>query len=193
MAPLSFTPANDLLAANDLRDYSLLVSVPPPPEERVSAGGLPAGRAYFRFAIPSYFFDSVVVVRAQLVLAQRPVRGFADSALVTVLPVALSTGATVTDLRRAADMVYPPFSFGVASLTFAPRDSGERRIDMVQLFRAWSASAKLKTRPTTSLVLRTASEGLAAGRLAFFGLDAPPSVRPRLVLSYVARSRFGIP
>jgi hypothetical protein len=193
MGPISVTPANDIFLANDLRDYSLLVTAPPPASGRIVAGGLPATRAFLRLAIPSYYLDSVVIVRAQLSLVQRPLRGFADSDLATVYPVVVSTGPAVTDIRRASQLVYPAFSFGVSALALAPKDSGERLIDMVQLLRVWAAATAVKNRPQTAIVLRGANEGRAPGRLAFFGLDAPPELRPRLRLSYVARSRFGVP
>src|SRR6185503_11877333 len=45
-APLSNTPSGELLLANDLRDYSVVVKGMPPPTERIVAGGLPAYRAF---------------------------------------------------------------------------------------------------------------------------------------------------
>jgi hypothetical protein len=192
-APLSNTPAGELLLANDLRDYSVVAKGMPPPTERIVAGGLPAYRSYLRFNIPRVFLDSVVIVRAQLVLVQRPLRGLDEDSLAVVLPVPVSTTGLVTDIRRVAQLVYPAFSFGLTGLVFAPSDSGERRLEIVGLLRQWSVTAKLENAPQTAIVLRGSDEGQATGRLAFFGLDAAPELRPRLRLSYVARSRFGIP
>ncbi len=193
MGPLSNTPTNDLLVANDLRDYSLLVKSPALPDAKVFAGGLPAYRTYIQFAIPPRYLDSVVVVRAQLSIWQRPIHGLAEADLATIYPVVVSSTGAVTDFRRAALLAYPAVSFGVAPMVYAPRDSGERIIDLVQLFRQWSADAAVTNRPQTALVLRGANEGRAPGRLAFYGLDAPPALRPRLKLSFLARARFGIP
>jgi hypothetical protein len=191
MGPLSNTPVGDPLAANDLRDFSLVVKGAPRPAERVSAGGLPAYRAYLKLAIPKFYLDSVVIVRAQLVLTPKPILG--DTDLVTVYPVIPSTSATVTDLSRAAQLVYPAFSFAVQAIARTPKDTAQVKIDMVQLFRQWAASSLAKNPPQTAIVLRGANEGRASGRLAFYGLDGPAEFRPRLRLSYVARSRFGIP
>lgn len=193
MGPLSNTPVGDPLLANDLRDYSLLVTAPPRPDARLIAGGLPAYRTYLGLTIPSYFFDSVVVVRAQLSLVQRPVASIDEAEIATVYPVVVSSSQAVTDLRRVASLVYAPFSFGVLPIARAPRDSGERLIDMVELFRQWATNSKARYPVQTAVVLRGANEGRAPGRLAFYGLDAPPELRPRLRISYVARSRFGIP
>ena len=190
---LSTTPATDLLVANDLRDYSIVVTGEPPPTERLSVGGLPAYRSYLRFNIPAFYLDSVVIVRAQLLLTQRPLSMIDEDTLATIYPVVASANATVTDLQRASQLVYPPFSFAINPLVRAPSDSGERRIDMVQLFRQWAIDFKATNRPVTAIVLRGGNEGRATGRVAFFGLDAPASVRPKLRIAYVARSRFGIP
>jgi hypothetical protein len=193
VTPISNTPANELLLANDLRDYSLVVKGSPPPTERLAAGGLPAFRAFIRLNIPKRFLDSVVIVRAQLVVVQRPVHGINENDTTVVMPVVVSTTPAVTDVRRAAQLVYPILSFGLSGMVAAPSDSGERRIEMVEVLRQWALTTKLSNAPITAIVLRSANEGLAYGRLAFFGLDAPPALRPKLRLSYVARSRFGIP
>jgi hypothetical protein len=193
MGPLSMTPTTDILLANDLRDFSLVVTAPPEPSARLFAGGLPAYRSYIRFDIPKFFLDSVVIVRAQLSIVQRPISAIDDQELATVYPVPVSTTTAVTDLKRAAQLVYPAFSFGIQPLAFAPADSGERLIDMVLLLRQWGLNSASEHPLQTAIVLRGANEGRAPGRLAFYGLDAPPGLRPRLRLSYVARSRFGIP
>jgi hypothetical protein len=191
--PLSNTPAGELLLANDLRDYALVVKGMPAPTERIAAGGLPAYRSYLRFNIPKKFLDSVVVVRAQLVLVQRPIRGIDDDSIAVIFPAPVSTTSAVTDVRRISQLVYPAFSFGLTGLVFAPKDSGERRLEVVGLIRQWGLTSQLENAPQTAIVLRGSDEGRSTGRLAFFGLDAAPELRPRLRLSYVARSRFGIP
>lgn len=190
---LSKTPASDLVVANDLRDFSLVVLGTPAPTERLSAGGLPAHRSYLRFAVPAFYLDSVVIVRAQLQLVQRPVSMLDEDVLATVYPVVASAKSTVTDVQRAAQLVYPPFSFSINPLVVAPSDSGARQIDLVQLFRQWALDFRTKNPPVTALVLRGGNEGRAPGRVAFFGLDAPVDLRPRIRLTYVARTRFGIP
>ncbi len=192
-APLSNTPVGDLLVANDLRDYSIVVKGMAPPTQRIVAGGLPAYRSYLRFNIPKKFLDSVVIVRAQLVLVQRPILGLDDDSLAVIFPAPVSTTSAITDIRRISQLIYPAFSFGLAGLVRAPSDSGERSLEIVGLIRQWSLTSKLVNAPETAIVLRGSDEGQSTGRLAFFGLDAAPELRPRLRLSYVARSRFGIP
>jgi hypothetical protein len=189
---LSLTPRDDLLVANDFRDFSVVLRGTPPPTERLAAGGLPAYRTYLRLAVPSFFLDSVVIVRAQLQLVQRPTESF-DGEDATIFPVVGSAGETVTDIRRAAQLVHPLFSYSVLPLTAAPGDSGVRSIDLVQVFRQWSFESASKNKPVTAIILRSGLEGRGTGRLAFFGLDAAPNLRPRLRLTYVARTRFGLP
>jgi len=194
VAPNSKTPTDNTFAAFDLNDYSVPVKSPPLPAVRLAAGGLPAYRGYLRFVIPSFYLDSVTLVRAQLSIVQRPNRGFGDSELATVYPVITSAGEAVTDIRRAAQFVYPPFTLGLRDLVFAPRDSGERRIELVDLFRQWAAGTNMpQLRSQTAIVLRGANEGRATGRLTFYGLDAPAHLRPKLRLSYIPRTRFGLP
>lgn len=193
LTPLSLNPRDDLVSATDLQDFSLVVKAPPAPAERVSAGGLPAYRGYLRFAIPAFYLDSVSIVRAQLELVQRPIHGLAEADLATVYPVVVSAESTVTDLNRAAQLVYAPLSFSIQPLIYAPRDSGDRRVDIVQLVRQWAAQATVTNPIQTAIVLRGANEGRAPGRLAFFGLDAPDALRPKLRISFIARTRFGTP
>jgi hypothetical protein len=189
----SRTPAGDPFGASDRRDFSLPVIVPPAPTERLSAGGLPAQRSFLRLNIPPYYRDSVVLVRAQLRLVQRPVSGVADGDSALVYLVAASSSSSVTDLARVAQLAYPPLSFGIAPVYAAPRDSGERRIDIIMLLRQWTLDVALPDPPQTAILLRRGDEGRAVGRLAFYGLDAPADLRPRLHLSFVRRSRFGLP
>lgn len=192
--PNSFSPSDNLPIATDLTDFSLIAKAAPKPAVSLIAGGLPAYRSYFRFAIPAFYLDSVVVVRAQLVVVQRPLAGVvADTDLATIYPVVVSATGAVTDLTRASEMVYAAQSFAIKPLVYAPRDSGERRIDMVQALRDWGSNSTTPAPRQTAIVLRGANEGRAPGRLLFYGLDAPAALRPKLVLSYVARTRFGTP
>lgn len=189
----SRTPTDNPLKASDLRDFPLPVVVPPVPEADLTAGGFPATRGFMRVNLPAFYRDSVILVRAQLVLVQRPVRGLADTARTSIFPVAASSSSAVTDLERIAQLAHPPLAFGIGPIFAAPRDSGERRVDIVLLTRQWALDATLPDPPQTIVLLRRADEGRGVGRLAFFGSDAPAELRPRLALAFVRRSRFGLP
>jgi hypothetical protein len=44
-----------------------------------------------------------------------------------------------------------------------------------------------------ALVLRADAEGLQASAVRFYSVEAPAGLRPRLRLSYVPRTNFGLP
>ena len=46
---------------------------------------------------------------------------------------------------------------------------------------------------TRALVLRSAFEGAEIGEIRFFSREAPAALRPRLRLSYIPRTEFGLP
>ena len=63
--------------------------------------------------------------------------------------------------------------------------------EIVHVVRAWRTVGT--TRTPRALVLRAAEEGLLAGEVNFFSIEAPADVRPRLRLTYVPRRGFGLP
>ena len=74
---------------------------------------------------------------------------------------------------------------------FAPRDSGTRSIELVNLLRAWRAVGTTNT--TRSIILRSPQEGHTPGELNFVSTEGPVALRPRLRITYVPRRGFGIP
>lgn len=194
IAPVSLTPSGDPVLAADLTDYSLFVrGTPTADSTRAIVGGIPSRRAYFRLVIPRFYLDSVVLVRAQLSLTQKPGGTVDRDQLLAVAPVAVSASGRITDLRRSASLVFPTLQFGIAALVAAPADSAERRIDLIQLVREWARVAPGATGPQNAIVIQSLNEGTAAGYLEFYGPDAPPALRPKLRLSYIPRARFGRP
>ncbi len=194
VGPLSRTPATDLVLANDLTDYSLVIRGTDAVDgSRLVAGGLPARRAYLRLVIPEFYLDSVVLVRAQLSLTQRPTGRINRTQALAVAPVAVNASARIVDITRVASLVYPALQFGIGAIVGAPADSAERRIDLIQLVRQWATVRDRANGPQTSIVLQSMSEGFAAGAMEFYGPDAPEALRPKLRLSYIPRARFGRP
>jgi hypothetical protein len=194
VAPISRTPTGDAALAADLADYTIFVrGTEAVDDARLAAGGLPSRRGYLRLVIPSFYLDSVVLVRAQLTLTQRPSGSIDRTVPIAVVPVAVSAGSTVVDIRRAASLVYPALQFGINAIVAAPADSGERRIDLIQLVRQWASVPNRANGPQTSIVLQSLSEGTGPGLLEFYGPDAPEALRPKLRLSFIPRARFGRP
>lgn len=185
----SSTPATDRAVAAEVADFQLIAAGPPPPPPNVlRVGGAPANRVYLRFNVPSAILDSSDVVRASLLLTQRPNPG-SPSASDTdyVTPFEIVSGAAVTDIRRA--LVF--LGFSMDSISLAPGDSAVRSFEVIDVVRRWRGTSP--TRTPRSLALRANREGRSAWQADFFGRGAPPAVRPQLRLTYIPQSRAGLP
>lgn len=188
--PDSRTPSDPFIAA-DLADY-LVVATPPPaaPADVIRVGGLPGRRVYLKFNIPSRIVDSSNVVRATLLLTQRP-NSYSPAARdsVTITPLAVTAGPSVTDLTRALVFLYAPP--GTDSLRVAPTGSGVRELEIIRIVKLWSATAADKT--PRALALRALSEGSSGGQLDFYSMEAAAALRPRLRITYLPRLQGGLP
>jgi hypothetical protein len=154
-------------------------------------GGVPSRRAFLRFDIPSRIIDSSTVLRATLLLTQRPNRTIDVKDSVLVVPHLVVAGDEVTDVTRAAVLLSP---FALDSLVIAPGDSGLREIEIVAALRTWAASGTGTLKPQRAVVLRSSREAFSPFEALFFSRDATDaSVRPRLRVSYALRTSFGIP
>ncbi len=194
IGPVSRSPATDATLAAELADHTIFVrGTETSDPARLIVGGIPARRTYLRLVVPSYYLDSVVLVRAQLSLFQRSAGTVDRTEPLAIAPVAVSASNRIVDITRAASLVFPALQFGIGAIVAAPADSGERRIDLIQLVRRWTSVTDRENGPQTALVLQSLNEATAAGYLEFYGLDAPPALRPKLRLSYIPRSRFGRP
>ena len=190
LTPFSKTPAEAFLAA-DYADYLVVATPPPdPPSDVTRIGGLPGRRAYMRFNIPSRILDSSNVVRATLLLTQRP-NGFSpepdDS--VAIEPFAVTAGAGITDLSRA--LLFLIATPGADSARLVAADSGVRTFELIRLVKLWAATTAAKT--PRALSLRSTVEGVSGRQIDFYSLEAPPEVRPRLRITYLPRTTGGLP
>lgn len=192
VAPRSTTPAESPAAAAQLADYLVVArGSPPVPSTELAVGGLPNRRSYLRFDIPASIIDSSTVIRATLVLTQQPTTGVAADDTIGVYPYIVTAGSAVTDLSRVALLITPGSLFGLDSLAVVPSDTGEVSLDIVGLVRAWRLqSAEDMPR---ALVLRTSLEATQPTEVRFFSSDAAASLRPRLRLTYIPRTDFGLP
>jgi hypothetical protein len=189
---LSNTPADQLFLAQPLVDYSIIVRGALPEDPLLlSVGGAPPRRSYLQFNIPSHIVDSTTIVRAALELTQVPNRhvDLHDSSF--VYPLAILASPTITDIRTALTFTGPTGQFGLDSLLLAPGDSGVRSFQIVGLVRSWRGLA-------TSLVprlmgLKSGLEGEKPGQFDFFSTRAPAGLRPRLRITYVPQTNFGLP
>jgi hypothetical protein len=193
VGPLSHSPRDKPFLAGALSDYVITVKgSQPTPSTLISAGGVPPRRTYMRFEIPASIVDSSTIVRATLQLHQRPTPGGVNrSDTVVVYPVALVAAPTVTNIFTALQFLAPPLSFGLGSAALVPRDSGVKAIEVVALIRSWrGVAASLNPRV---IALRTATEWLTPGEITFFSSRAAPGLRPRLRITYVPPTAYGLP
>ncbi len=162
----------------------------PVPPGTVSVGAWPSRRAYFRFAIPRAIVESSTVVRAELLLTQRPSFSVDRGDSISVQPfIGVSTSA-VSDLYLATALSANGLLAGVDAARFVPQDSGQRTFNIVNLVRGWSA---LNANVTRFVALRIDDEGTLGAEIRFHDLTAPAAQRPRLRITYLPRTEFAIP
>ena len=192
--PKSATPPGDAFRQAAFRVFPVVVKglLAAPPTGRFVVGGLAGARAYLRFDIPATVLDSVSVIRASLLITQvraRSTGATSDSVSIYTQPVLAAP--TVTDIFTAATFLGPQGLYGVDSVRFTPRDSGQRSIELVNLLRLWRSAGTTNT--TRAIVLRSPQEGNTAGELNFVSTEGQAELRPRLRITYVPRRGFGIP
>jgi hypothetical protein len=188
--PYSSVP-RPVVVAQDFRDYLLVVKGSPSVSgPLLAAGGIPGRRVYLRFNIPSHILDSSTVLRATLILTQRPSPGVDGTQLLTLYPQLVTAGTDIQDVGHAS-LLLAPAGIGFDSLQVAPADSGVVNVEIVNAVRTWG----LKSAATAqhALVLRSPDEGVEPRQLLFFSSEAAAALRPRLRISYSPRANFGIP
>ena len=192
VTPISTTPANQLFLSGPLSDYSIIVkgAVPVNPL-LLSVGGPPSRRTFLRFNIPSHIIDSTTIVRASLLLTQAPNRlvDFKDS--VKVFPVAVLSSPTVTDISSLLQFLGNAGEFGLDSLSIVPGDSAVRSFEVVGLTRLWKQQTS--TVAQRAVALLSGFEGQRPAQIDFYSTRAPVGLRPRLRITYVPATSFGLP
>ena len=183
----STTPAERTLAAAYVGQSVIARAPGAAPGGDLVVGGLPARRTLLRFQVPARFVDSVSLVRATLQLAQRPAAGADPLDSVFVRPLVVLATGEVTDPVRVTELASPT---GIPGLRLGPAGEGVREFAVVQLLNAWRV---LPAGTQRALVLRADGEGVQASAVRFYSTEAPAGLRPRLRLSYVPRTNFGLP
>ena len=190
--PVSATPDSPPELREDLRDYHVLVQAPPAgPLTQLNVGGLPAQRSYLRFDIPRSITDSTTVVRATLLLTQTPNRTFTATDTMAVVANLVVAGSVVTDIARAATLVLDPLFSASDTLRLVPADSGLRELDIAGFLRNWRGLNPDEV--PHALVLNSARANLSPLEARFFSIEAVPSLRPQLRISFSPRSPVGLP
>lgn len=170
----------------------VLKGTPDPGAQLLSVGGFPSRRSYLRFNIPRVILDSSSIVRAELLLTQVRSGGVDPRDSITVVPLIGATTVELTDIRRAMDLaVEGQFTFPqLTALRVIPSDTGVRRLNVLGALNNWTA---LPVGTPKVLILRTTSEGSEPAEFRFYSMEAAPSLRPRLRVTFLPRVDRALP
>lgn len=192
VTPLSATPKNQPFLAGPLSDFTIVIKgLTGTSPTLISVGGVPSRRSYFHFDVPSRIVDSTTIVRASLLLTQVPNRRIDPVDSFYVYPLAILAAPVVTDVATALQFLGANGQFGLDSLLLAPGDSGVRSFEIAGLVRTWRGQT-LNVSPR-SIALRSGAEGQRPGQIDFFSTRGPLAVRPRLRITYVPQTSYGLP
>jgi len=190
--PISNTPPNQAFISGPLRDYTIVLKGnTTTPATQLAVGGIPSRRSLIRFNIPSRIVDSTTIVRASLLLTQTPNRRVNAKDSVWVFPLAVLASPVVKDPGSLLQFVSGAGFLGLDSLRLAPGDSGVRAFQIVGLVRTWRNTTQ-ETSPR-AIGLLSGSEAQLPAEIDFFSIEAPPAVRPKLRITYVPQTSFGLP
>jgi hypothetical protein len=189
--PTTFSPADPTYLQQYLSDFMISTIGSQPSINTLRVGGLPSHRVLLKFDIPTHIVDSSVVVRASLMLTQKPstMPDAATAVSVHIVPIVAST--QVTDLHSQLEFAGSALLYPVDSLVTVPKDSGQVNLEMVSLVRAWKGKDQVQTPRIAALYL--SSEGSRTASFEFFSLEAAAALRPKLRITYVTRVNTGQP
>jgi hypothetical protein len=196
VTPISNYPAGTLEEGirQGLTNYMIVAkNAIPQFTNTMNVGGNPGRRPYLRFNIPSHIVDSSTIVRASLILTQRPIPYGDLRDTMTIQAEVVLAGPQITDLRRAANVISGPGLNVNDSLLVSPRDSGQKVIDMFLLIRAWATQDALLYPPPRAIVLRASPENVLPFEASFFNTTSPAAVRPSMRISYIPKITYGVP
>lgn len=191
----SLTPSDPQIRA-ELADFLLVAQAPPdPPGDVIRVGGLPGRRAYLRFNVPARILDSTTLVRATLLLTQRP-NGHSpepdDS--VAIVPFEVTASAAVGDLTRALFFLRGlPVGFPARtdSVRIPATEDEVREFQVIGYVRNWRGTDPAVT--PRALALNSTVEGISGRQIDFYSIEAPLALRPRLKITYLPRREEGLP
>lgn len=153
-------------------------------------GGFPAYRTYLRVTIPPRIIDSATIVRAEVLLTQRPSAFGNVGDSVSIVPLVPASSASITDFRRILDLSVEGIFAALDTTRFLPRDSGVRAVNVLPLVRSWPSYPANVPR---ALAFRINGEGSQPAELRFFSSEAAPNLRPRIRITYLPRIENAIP
>jgi hypothetical protein len=194
MFPASAGPADREDIRRDLMDYSLVLkNTLPTIPGTMAIGGVPGRRVYLRFNLPRRLTDSTTILRATLRLNQVAYPFGSATDTVVVHPHIVLAGPNITDHRRATTLIGQAGLVLTDSLILNPTQSGLREIEMYALVRAWGAQGVGADIPPRAVVLTASNEGTIARIVTFSSSTAAAGLRPRMRITYIPKTEFGVP
>ncbi len=181
-----------------LADYTLLLEgAGPPPTGVLAAGGIPASRIYIRFDIPPSLIDSsTTIVRANLEMHQQGNDLYSSDDTLALVTRLVRATKVISDPAQAAVLAIDPISistsFAVPEVRVSPSATRLDTIPLAPILLFWKSEG-----PETmqrSIVLQSSGQGLDPRRFYLYSSDAADeSLRPKLRITYIPRSGFGLP
>lgn len=181
-----------------LADYMLVLEgAAPPPADVLAAGGIPSSRIFIRFKLPAVLIDSsTTIVRANLEMHQQGNNLYAsDDSLALLLQLVRATKA-ISDPAQASVLSVDPgnisAAFAVRPVIVSPSATRLDTIPLANVLLLWKREG-----PATmqrAIVLQSSSQGLDPRRYYLYSSAAAvDSLRPRIRITYIPRSGFGLP
>lgn len=176
----------------EMSDYTLVLQgSPPTPPGTLVVGGLPGRRIFMRFSFPVGLVETTTVVRAALIMTQIPNERAGPTDSVFIFPRAVLANPRL-EPGKAALLLSDVGTLDLFPSGTRPIDGGELPINLAQLVRQWGGVDT--TLVQRSIVLQAGEEGLFPQEIHFYSSEAAdPEVRPRVRLTYIPRTRFGLP
>jgi hypothetical protein len=181
-----------------LADYVLVLEgAAPPPADVLVAGGIPSSRIFIRFDIPPALIDSsTTIVRANLEMHQQGNDLYSSDDTVALVTRLVRATKAVSDPAQAAVLSVDPIAisqtFAVPEVRVSPSETRVDTIPLAHILLFWKSEG-----PETmqrSIVLQSSSQGLDPRRFYLYSSEAADeSLRPKLRITYIPRSGFGLP
>lgn len=181
-----------------MADYTLVLEgEPPAPDDILTVGGLPASRVFIRFELPAALVDSsTTIVRANLELHQQGNDLYASGDTISLVTRLVRATEAVTDVAQAAVLSVDPAAvgggFGIPPLVIDPSETRVDTIPLARVFLVWKREGRGETQ--RAIVLQSSGQTLDPRRFYLYSSAADAdSLRPRIRITYIPRSGFGLP
>jgi hypothetical protein len=197
VSPVVNSHSADSPAIPGLADYQLVLQGnPAPPPGILAAGGFPSSRIFIRFNLPPALVDSTTrIVRANLQIHQAPNPAFASSDTISLTTLVVRAAPEVRDIAAASLLAVDPQTVAVGDLIplikLPPSSAQPDTIPLVPLFNLWKSEGIGKTQ--RAILLKSSGEGFDPRQYYFYSTAADDSLRPRIRISYIPKSGFGLP